>query len=64
MSAPQQQQAEPDRKDAFINTVDNVISDLIYIRNTVPISAQNAGKIAGILGRLAYELRCAEDMLT
>lgn len=44
-------------------TLDGILSDLHYIRSLPCIPPQNAGKVAAMLGRLSYELRCAEDML-
>lgn len=54
---------EPAEREQLKATLDGIMSDLKYVRDLDPIPPQRIGQIAAMLGRLSYELRCAEDML-
>jgi hypothetical protein len=54
---------EPSEAKLLNATLDGILSDLQYIRSLPSIAPQKSGQVAAMLGRLSYELRCAEDML-
>jgi hypothetical protein len=54
---------EPVEGERLKATIDGIMSDLQYVRDLDPIPSNRIGQIAAMLGRLSYELRCAEEML-
>jgi hypothetical protein len=72
VASPEQPNVSPDDqerlkasadRDRLKATLDGIISDVTFIRNLIPISPENSGMVAEMLGRLAHELRTAAYLL-